>query len=144
MNRYWRKAFLQALRDTANVRAACMAAGVNSSTVYRARARDRDFRRKWDRAMDEAADLLFAEAMRRATKGIETPVFYRGRQTATRVHKSDALLMFLLRGLKPEVFGNKEPAPESDSKGAIVELMEHLREQRKKDKRRKDTGPADL
>ncbi len=82
--RDWQPAFFEALRNSGNVRAACQAAGVGRTIVYRHRQRSATFRARWDAALDEATDALEAVARQRAVAG------------------SDALLMFLLRAHRPE------------------------------------------
>ena len=56
------------------------------------------------RLMEEARELLEAEARRRAAMGVEEPVFYKG-QVVGHIRKySDNLLMFLLKAHWPEKF----------------------------------------
>jgi hypothetical protein len=95
-------AFLAALSATANVLRACEAAGIGRTTVYEWRNADEDFRKRWDRAAEIGADALEDEAVRRAHEGWEEPVFYQGAQCATVRKYSDTLLIFLLKGRKPE------------------------------------------
>ena len=106
----WQKAFLAALQESGNVRLACAAAQVGRTTVYQRRADDVAFAAAWESALEEAADLLEAEARRRAHDGWEEPVF--GSQGAGQgsgqigtVRKySDTLLIFLLKGARPEKY----------------------------------------
>ena len=137
MSRRWQRPFLAALKNTGNVRAACGHAGVERSTVYRARRDDPSFAKKWDEAKDEATDVLEAEAWRRALRGVEEPVFYRGKQVGTTKHYSDALLMFLLRANRPETYAaERRPSkPEPQTRPAILELAERWRKEAAKDKR---------
>lgn len=87
MRRVWTKAFLIALEQTGgSVSKACEAAKVSSTTAYGRKKNDVQFRERWEAALDRAADLLEDEARRRAFKG------------------SDNLLMFLLKGARPERF----------------------------------------
>ena len=76
--------FLRALVATGTVTTAAEAAGVHRRTAYKWREADEEFAALWDEALEDAADKLEAEAIRRAYKG------------------SDTLLIFLLKGLKPE------------------------------------------
>lgn len=80
----WRAAFLAALAVQGNVSAAAQAAKVGRRTVYDLRAADPAFAAAWDKALEEGADALEAEARRRAFAG------------------SDTLLIFLLKGARPE------------------------------------------
>lgn len=74
-------AFLDNLRETANVTVAARAAGVSSGTVYKHKREDVLFAERWDEAMQEAIDMLEHEAHRRAFEGTEEPVFHQGRPT---------------------------------------------------------------
>ena len=106
-HKVWRKAFLVSLAECGNVRAAAKAANVDPKTCYNNRTDDKDFAAEWQAALDLAADVLEAEAWRRAHKGVEEPVFYKGAICGTVQKYSDLLLMFLLKGLRPEKFREK-------------------------------------
>jgi hypothetical protein len=100
----WRPAFLAVLRNSASVRAACDAAGINRTTAYRARERSPEFRAAWDQALDESCDLLVAEAQRRA------------------LEVSDTLLIFLLKSHRPAVY--REPPARVDITGYVRLIAE--------------------
>lgn len=53
------------------------------------------------------ADDAEEEAYRRAFKGVETPIVYRGKIRGWTRSYSDALAMFMLKGMKPEVYGRQ-------------------------------------
>ncbi len=80
----WRPTFLAALRNSANVRASALMAGISRKTAYDHRKRSTKFRDEWDEAMEDACDVLEAEARRRAVGG------------------SDTLLIFLLKSHRPQ------------------------------------------
>jgi hypothetical protein len=65
----WRPAFLASLRNWANVRAACHAAGIHRATAYAHREADAAFRAAWDDALEDACDLLEAAARGKAYAG---------------------------------------------------------------------------
>ena len=122
----WVKAFLAAFRESGNTRIACDAAGIDRSTPYNHREKDEAFAKAWDDAKEEAADLLEAEAKRRAYEGVRRLKFHqgeavmvpliqdgkpvkdaRGRQVMVPYveHEySDTLLIFLLKGMRPSKF----------------------------------------
>ena len=79
---------------------------LNRGTVYAWRDRDEAFADSWDEACDAAADVLEAEARRRAV-GFETPIFFEGEEVGKKLNYSDRLLEFLLKGRRPEVFGDR-------------------------------------
>lgn len=84
MKHHWQAAFLAALESTGSVTDAATAAQMGRSAVYAHRRSDLDFAAAWDQALDIAADTLEDEARRRAFNG------------------SDVLLMFLLKGIRPQ------------------------------------------
>ncbi|MGI9068560.1 MAG: hypothetical protein ACR2HX_19430 [Pyrinomonadaceae bacterium] len=106
-HKVWRKAFLASLAECGNVRAAAQAANVDPKTCYNNRKDDPEFAAEWQAALDLAADVLEEEAWRRAHKGVGEPVFYKGEICGTVQKYSDLLLMFLLKGLRPEKFREK-------------------------------------
>mgnify|MGYP001118585771 CR=1 FL=1 len=96
-----REKFLSALRNTANVRAACQAAGIARVTAYRWRNKWESFAREWDGALDDACDLLEAIAWQRAKSA------------------SDRLLMFLLKAHRRDTYGDRVQA-DVQQQGAIT------------------------
>jgi hypothetical protein len=85
--RAWKATFLAALGRTANVRYACLKAGVGRKTAYRHRDKDPAFRDAWASSLEDACDMLEMKARQRALKGL-----------------SDSLLMFLLKAHRPGVY----------------------------------------
>lgn len=105
-----KRAFLAALVVTGgNKRRAVEGAGIDSSTPYTRQWReDKEFQEALRLAEQMGADLLEAEAVRRAHDGVEEPVgWYRGQAGGTVRRYSDTLLIFLLKGAKPEKYGDK-------------------------------------
>lgn len=95
-----REAFLEALSECGSVSDACKKAEVGRTSAYRLRNSDEAFAAQWDEAFSKGADALEDEAHRRALDG------------------SDTLLIFLLKGRKPEryrervaVGGDKDAPP---------------------------------
>ena len=108
MNRK-QKAFLAAFSETGNVRLACKAAKVSRSRHYQWRDEDPEYRKAVDLAKEDAADLLEEEARRRAVEGVEEPVgWYKGQAGGTVPKYSNDLLKFLLRGLRPEKYRERQ------------------------------------
>jgi hypothetical protein len=100
----WEKAFLSKLCKEGNVSAACRAAKIDRGTAYHRKNNNEAFAVRWQEALDEAADLLEAEAWRRAFKGVEEPVFQQKEQVGTIRKYSDTLMVLLLKAHKPERF----------------------------------------
>jgi hypothetical protein len=122
----WAPRFLERLAQTANIHAACLAAGVGRQTVYDRRNADADFARAMAEALEDACDLLEAEARRRAHDGVDEPVIYKGEPMGAWVDQggavvgkdtpgarlvpltvkrhSDALLLALLKAHRPQLY----------------------------------------
>src|SRR5690348_12236367 len=71
--------FLKSFRNTANVRASCMAAGIDRTTIYAWLEKDEMFSLEYRQAELDANDMLRAEILQRATKGYEKPVVSMGK-----------------------------------------------------------------
>ena len=97
--------------ETCDIRAACKKAGVGKSSHYRWLERypsdkyPNGYAAKFHRIQLEAGDCLESMAVERATKGWKEPIFYQGEICGYVRRPSDALLMQLLRGFKPEKYG---------------------------------------
>lgn len=118
--------FLAAYSKTGNITEAARIAKIHRGTHYEWLA-DADYEDAFRAAHEEAVELLEAEARRRAMEGWQEPVIYQGTlchqavldETGAIVRdekgdpklvpltvnkKSDTLLIFLLKGAKPEKF----------------------------------------
>lgn len=65
----WVGRFLQCLRDSPNVSAACAAVQISRTKAYRVREQDADFAEAWQEALDASLDELEATAFKRAKEG---------------------------------------------------------------------------
>jgi hypothetical protein len=90
-------AFLNALHDGHTVTKAAKAAGVARRTLYDIREREVDFRAAWDQAIEEGADRVQQEVRDRALDKNDP--------------KSHILLIFLLKGLRPQFKENYRDKP---------------------------------
>lgn len=97
-----RKAFLEELTKTANTTHAAKVVGVSRRTVHYFCAKDPEFKKLHEEAVEAGTDALVAEARRRAHEGFEEPVFYQGKQVGAVRKWSDNLLMFLIKERRPE------------------------------------------
>lgn len=99
-------AFLAALSSSGgNVSRACEAIDVARITAYKWRDNDPEFAQAWEHAKQIGADVLEDEAIRRAREGVPEPVFYKGKKLRSTVTKySDTLLIFLLKGARPDKY----------------------------------------
>jgi len=97
-------AFLRAFARCGNVLRAAQAAAVGRRTVYTWLEEDAAFKRLYDEAHEDAIDRLEEEARRRAHDGVLEPVYQGGRKVGAIKKYSDALLVFLLKGKRPDTF----------------------------------------
>lgn len=100
----WRPAFLGALADGASITRAAEVAKVGRRTAFDHRHQDEDFALAWHEAAEAGADKLEDEARRRAAEGVLKPVYQGGKLVGEIREYSDTLLIFLLKGKRPEVF----------------------------------------
>ena len=107
----WQPVFLDLLGKNGNVTLSAHEAGIVRQTAYDARDRDKAFSKAWEDAMEQAADVLEREAWRRASEGVKQPVFYQG-EVCGHVRKySDVLLIFLLKGARPDKYREQLAVP---------------------------------
>lgn len=99
----WKPKWLTAFRKTGMVTAACKESGVGRRTVYDARA-DEEFAAAWDEIEAETSDEMEREAYRRAVEGVTEPVVSAGKHVTDVQKFSDTLLIFMLKGRRPERF----------------------------------------
>jgi len=102
-----RQAFLAALAETANVLKSSEIARIARRTVYDWKSADSEFADAWERALDIGTDALEDEAVRRAHDGVDEPVFYQGKACGVVRKYSDTLLIFLLKGRRPEKYRDR-------------------------------------
>lgn len=84
-----KETFLLILSQGNSITAAARAIGVSRQAIYNYRDHDAAFKRAWDNAIEEGLDTLEDEAIKRAKKS------------------SDLLLMFLLKGGRPDKFKDR-------------------------------------
>lgn len=106
--------FLKVYSEVGNLTQAALAAKIDPST-HSKWMHDPDYAEAFRKAQDAAVDVLVAEARRRALEGEEEPVIYQGglcyetlpnkkRKQIVLRRRSDMLLMFLIKGMRPEVY----------------------------------------
>jgi methionine synthase II (cobalamin-independent) len=102
-----KKALLEHYAESGNISASTQAAGVNRHTHYDWLRADADYAAAFSAAKDTAVDCLEAEARRRAKDGWEEPVYHQGIQVGLVRKYSDTLLIFLLKGARPDVYKDR-------------------------------------
>jgi hypothetical protein len=107
----YERRFLNALRSGLTVTRACIEAEVAFSTVHSWRTHDPEFKAKWDEAMEQGTDRLEDVARDRAVAG------------------SDRLLIFLLKGRRPEKYRRPPEANMNQAVGVLTpeQTRERLR-----------------
>lgn len=111
------QAFIAAFRETATVAGAAKAAEVDRSSHYRWLREDAEYAADFDDAVKFAAAHLVDAAMERAIEGTRRLKFNKagfplmdpdtGKPYVEHTY-SDVLLIFLLKNLQPERFGDKQ------------------------------------
>jgi len=102
------RVFVETLRETGIIKAACEKTGIHRKTYLQWLRRYEDFRLAKEEAIEDSLDSLEREAWRRA-KGYDKEVIYRGEPTGkTYKEYSDNLIMFLLKGRRRDVFGDRQ------------------------------------
>ena len=117
----WKPAFLATLKSTANVSRSASEAGVSRQMAYKERETSEHFRAAWDDAIEEGLDYLEEEARRRAYEGTLKPVFNRGMLAGHVREFSDTLTIFLLKGRRPQVYGDRLKQEVTGKDGGPVE-----------------------
>jgi hypothetical protein len=97
-------AFLAAYRTCASVTKAAEAAKIERANHYQWLRSDFDYAAAFEACKEQATQVLEDEAVRRAHDGVDEPVFYQGTVCGTVRKYSDTLLIFLLKGLRPEKY----------------------------------------
>lgn len=100
-----KRAFLASYGELGNITLAAEAAKIYRTTHYDWLESDPDYRQRYEDAREAAADRLEAEARRRAVEGVRKPAgWFRGEPGGYVQEYSDTLLIFLLKGLRPEKY----------------------------------------
>lgn len=127
----WKPEFLECLRETANVSRAAAHADVARQTAYKERENSEAFRIQWDDAIEEGTDYLEEEARRRAYEGTLKPLVSAGRHVTDVREYSDTLLIFLLKGRRAEIYGNKVQHQGDPASPLTVNVNHHSDEERR-------------
>jgi hypothetical protein len=96
--------FFATLAKGETVEKALRASGYKRVAVYEWRSADEEFRRRWEEAVDQAVELMEAEADRRTLEGAVKPVMYQGEKVGEVREYSYTLLIFRLKALRPSVY----------------------------------------
>ena len=97
-------AFLAAYAECGVIRKAEKLAGVSRVSHYEWMHNDPGYAEAFKVADEMAVEQLEEEARRRAVDGIPHPVYYKGKRVDTYQEYSDLLLIFKLKGARPEKY----------------------------------------
>lgn len=125
------EAFLDGLREGWSISRSAWAAGITETTPYdwknkslatldeeTGRYKD-DFCVRWAAAYETGVHSLEDEAFRRATKGVEKPVYQGGVLVGTVTEHSDTLMGLMLRGKAPKTYNTERHEHSGPDGGAI-------------------------
>ncbi len=119
--------YLAALREGATHKRAAKDSGVSYSTWNRYRKSNPWFEEFIEEAIEEGSDELEEEATRRAVKGIDKPIVYKGEITGYTKEYSDTLLIFLLKARRPEKFRERQEVQHTGPDGLAERMAEGRR-----------------
>ena len=117
-----KRAFLAAYAKCGTVTHAAEAAGIDRSSHTHWMHSDPEYVQAFELAKQMAIESLEAEARRRATLGVDDPVFYQGEVVGHRKVYSDNLLMFLLKGAAPAKYRERAEITGAGGRPIRVEL----------------------
>jgi hypothetical protein len=115
-----KKEFLRLFREEISIAATCRRMNITKNCNFHWCHRDPEFVRAMTRAREDVADNLAAESLRRAYTGILEDVYYRGSVIGQKRRYSDRMLIFLLKWLLPEKYGNGSRAESPDAEPPII------------------------
>lgn len=115
-----KRIFLAEYVQTASITLAAKAAEIDRRTHYEWKTADPQYAREFFKAQELAADVLEDEAVRRAHEGVERPVFQGGKEVGRVQDYSDTLLIFLLKGIRPEKYRERISAEHTGPNGTML------------------------
>lgn len=121
-----KKKFLEIISRTGNISEAARQTRTARRTHYNWMDSDPEYAKAFNEAMEDAADNLELEARRRAVDGVEEPVYYKGEVCGTVTKYSDSLLMFLLKGAKPDKYADRQKTEMSGTDGGPIKVSVDL------------------
>lgn len=117
-----KRAFLEAFARCGNVSRATEAIKIGCKTHYDWLNREYEDKEEYAAAFKEAKerafDVLEAEARRRAVEGVEEPVYREGRCVGTVTKYSDLMLIFLMKGMRPDIYRDNYQVQHTGPNGA--------------------------
>lgn len=126
---------LEGLADGHSVTTSAWAINVHRSTAFNWRAASEatkrddgtykdDFCVRWEAAIQAGVDRLEDEAVRRAARGYERPVFQGGVMVGTETQYSDSLMALVLKGKRPALYNTERHELSGPGGGPMAMSME--------------------
>ena len=100
-------AFLEAYSRLGTITAAAAEVGMSWRTHYDWLERP-EYVQEWEQAQTNYVERLEREADRRAVDGFEKGIYFQGNKVGSETWYSDNLLMFLLKGRRPEMYKDRQ------------------------------------
>jgi hypothetical protein len=101
--------------------------GIDRTTHYKWLKADEVYTAAFKEARDMGGDVLEDEAVRRAHDGVDEPVFYQGEVCGVVRKYSDSVLMFLLKGAKPDKYKDRAEVTGKDNGPLLVHYVNDWR-----------------
>lgn len=134
----WKPRLIELVAAGSTITDAAKEVGIHRNYVYEAAKKDEEFAEAIRKAYADSADHLEAEARRRAIRGVVRKKFDKGvpiidpatgAQYEEREY-SDTLLIFLLKGRRPDVFGERVKHEHTgkpfDAESAATDLLAEI------------------
>lgn len=127
--------FCRALAKGYSVTSAAWSIGVTRTTIYQWRNASLatkqedgsyidDFCVRWEDAHEAGVDRLEDEAVRRASEGVQKPVYQGGVMVGTTTEYSDTLLQMVMRGKRPQRYNTERHEHVGDKDNPIVTAVQ--------------------
>lgn len=133
------KEFIRLLSETGNVSKCCKALNLDRETVYRYRRSNKKFAKEWEIAKEAYIGLLEDESWRRAFKGIDKAVWYKGELVGIEKQFSDTLLMHRLNAERPDKYQYRQRIDANVNGNITVKVMKFSDKSKKKSDGNNDT-----
>ena len=118
-----KRAFLKAYSENGNIAQSAEITEIDRSTHYDWLNTDPDYKTAFIEAGEQAAERLEQEARRRAVDGVEKPVYQGGKKVGTVKEYSDTLLIFMLKGIKPEKYKDRVYNEHTGADGGPIQIV---------------------
>ena len=131
--------FLKAFSESGNITKAAKIAKIDRKLHYFWMDEDPEYPAKFRDAQEKAADVLEEEARRRAVDGVEHAVgWHKGEPGGYEQQYSDTLLIFLLKGARPEKY--RERYEVTGANGEPIKVTLYLPSNTRDDDSNEDAG----